>query len=152
MSLKERKVKATVFITSLILAVGLAACGSSKDATSTEQKDIPKAELVDDFSSYRDNAAVNIQSILIKGNLMTIHVNYSGGCEKHEFKLLGSKMLEKTMPPKRGVTLYHDNKGDSCRELVDEILVFDITALGISKQEVILMIDGHETPHPYKAP
>lgn len=142
--------KATLFIITLGISIGMLSCGTSKEAAeSAKEENVPKAELVDNLGEYK-GAAVNIQSVLIKGNLMTIHVNYSGGCEEHEFKLVGSKIITKTMPVKRGITLYHDNKGDSCRELVDEILVFDISALGIDKQEVVLMLDGHETPHPYK--
>lgn len=146
--------KTTFIIATFILAAGLLSCGSTKDVGSAEvsaDQKVPEAELVDDFSTYR-SAAITIKSILIKGDIMTIHVTYSGGCEEHEFQLLGTTALQKSMPMKRGVMLYHDNKGDSCRELVDEILVFDITALGVSGQEVILMIDKHETPHPYKLP
>jgi hypothetical protein len=135
------------------LSLGMSACGNSREASysQTPAESVDKAKLVDDFGEYR-SAATTIKSILIKGDLMTIHVTFSGGCEEHEFKLLGQSNLQKSMPLKRGVMLFHDNKGDSCRELKDEILVFDITALGVSKTEVLLLIDGHETPHPYKAP
>jgi len=147
--------KKTAYILTLLIATGLFACGSTKDATSGNAESaaedaVPKAKIVNDLSTYRNTAALTIKSVLIKGDLMTMNVQYSGGCEEHEFKLLGSAMIEKTMPVKRGIILYHDNKGDSCRELVDDILVFDIKDLGISKQEVVLILDGYETPLPYR--
>ncbi|MCG8577455.1 MAG: hypothetical protein MI810_21420 [Flavobacteriales bacterium] len=129
---------------------GLTSCGNSKKATDAKNEGVPKAIVVEDMEPYQKSASVTINSVLLKGDLLTLSVQYSGGCEEHEFKLVGSKHVEKTMPVKRGVKLYHDNKGDGCRELVEDILVFDIKDLGIAKQEVVLMIDGYDHPISYK--
>ena len=133
------------FITLLFLG-----CGNSKEIQDSGES-VPHAKLVDDLSQIRNSAALTINSVLIKGNLMTLAVKYSGGCEKHEFQLLGEKNLNDSIPPVRKIALIHDNKGDSCRELVDEILVFNISELGIKKEALILELEGFSENLPYKA-
>ena len=82
---------------------------------------------------------------------MTLGISYSGGCEKHSFELLGSRLIQKSLPPKRGIILYHNSNGDSCRELVTEELIFDIRNLSYDKSEIILILEGYADPISYRA-
>ena len=126
------------------------ACGQRKNAIQSDVSH-PSAALVDDFSNYKNSASTNINSVSISGNLMTLGISYSGGCEKHSFELLGSRLIQKSLPPKRGIILYHNSNGDSCRELVTEELIFDIRNLSYDKSEIILILEGYADPISYRA-
>lgn len=123
-------------------------CGN-KEISDNSKDEVPVGVLVDDFRVYDNSAPLNIENIVLNGHLLTLQVSYSGGCKKHEFQLVGSAMLMKSLPPKRPILLYHDNKGDSCRELVNDTLTFDIRAFAYSNGEVHLLLEGWKNPIPY---
>ena len=150
--------KNRLFFIALTLSIGslvMMSCKVAREKRSetkgSETKDSgdPRAELVANFDAYRNSASCTILKVIIDGNTMILDVEYSGGCEEHEFKLLGSEMIQKSLPPKRGVMLWHDNKGDSCRSIVNEQLKFDISALAYTGGEIILNLDGWATPISY---
>ena len=62
----------------------------------------------------------------------------------HEFELVGNKMITKSLPPKRGIFLYHNGNGDHCREHVTEELQFDITVFAYLDQEIVIRLQGWE--------
>jgi hypothetical protein len=126
------------------LLVILPCCKTQEEATKQHEKEVPVAILVDSFAEYERSASVEIRSAVIEKNILTLGVAYSGGCADHEFKLVGAKMIQKSLPPKRGIMLYHDNKGDTCRELVEKSLQFDITCFAYGKGEIILLLKGYE--------
>ena len=71
----------------------------------------------------------NIDSLKINGDILSIFVNYSGGCMKHDFSLYTNGMYSKSLPPKVTLFLKHINNDDACRELVMNELKFDIKQL-----------------------
>jgi hypothetical protein len=157
-SLKKSFMKNQSFFIAFTLSLGillLTSCKVAKEKRSEEKgaetKDTgyPKAELVANFDAYKNSASCSIVSVNIEGNTMILDVEYSGGCEEHSFKLLGSEMIQKSLPPKRGIMLWHDNKGDSCRSIVNEQLKFDISNLAYAGGEIILNLDGWATPISY---
>ena len=130
----------------LTIVALLASCGNRDKSKNKSGETVTKtAILVDDYDNYRDNASTSIESIALDGNILTISISYSGGCKDHEFSLVGSRMISKSLPPQRGIMLYHNNNGDSCRELKEEQLVFDIKAFEYKpKEEIILTLEGWE--------
>ncbi len=110
---------------------------------------VPSAILVENMDQYRNNADFSITAVSVEGNVMSIDVEYSGGCQEHEFKLLGMKAIQKSMPPKRGVFLYHNSNGDNCRSIVEEKLKFDISVLAYEGGEIILNLDTWANPISY---
>lgn len=135
------------FFALITFVIAVTACKNRRGAVTKTAH--PAGVLVDNFDEYANSAAVRITSAMIDKNMMTIEVEYSGGCEKHEFTLLGSKMIQKSLPPKRGLMLYHTNNDDSCRELVADTLRFDISAFAYQKEEIILLLEGYEQPLSY---
>ena len=88
---------------------------------------------------------VDIESVILKDNVLFIAVSYSGGCEEHDFELIGNPLIMKSLPPKRTIQLYHNANGDSCRSLLNEILEIDITDLAYDQtegSEIILVLEG----------
>ena len=133
-----------------ILFSAVAASCSNKNISKEPEAVTKSGILTDDMAAYGDNANTEIVSASITGSVISIEVNYSGGCEEHEFILLGSKLIAKSLPPKRGITLHHNSNGDSCRELKNEVLKFDISEFAYTPgEEIILNLEGYKTPLSY---
>ncbi|MBD3637604.1 MAG: hypothetical protein HUJ25_09645 [Crocinitomicaceae bacterium] len=125
------------------------ACGSSKPLDQNVEE-MEKAELVDSFDDYRNSAYVDFKEVVLEGNIVTLKFTYSGGCEEHNFKMIGMRSIGKTLPPTRSIMLYHDSNGDSCRELITETLTYNISAFGYKVGEPItLNLEGWNKPISY---
>ena len=78
-------------------------------------------------------------------NYLHLNISYSGGCEKHSFKIIGDLLLSKSLPPIRSVKLIHYGNNDACKKLIMENLVIDISDLAYKKEdgsEIYLSLDG----------
>lgn len=90
---------------------------------------------------------LTIESATIEGNILTIEVTYGGGCQEHEFQLIGSEMIAKSMPPIRSIKLIHNAKEDNCRAIVPQTLKFDIRNLAYKQEagsEIYLNLDEYK--------
>jgi hypothetical protein len=132
----------------LIVTIFLIGCGNSKNAANSEntegnEKATPsakKAILSQDIAKFRDTESYNIKSINLQGNILELNITYNGGCTDHEFELVGSAFITKSLPPKRIVQLYHHKSNDDCRELVHETLYFDISDFAYQNSEIIISL------------
>lgn len=75
------------------------------------------------------SAPVSIKEIQFNGDIMDVAVTYSGGCGEHLFELWTTGKFSTRYPPQLEVFLYHDNRGDHCREIQHETLYFDVSSL-----------------------
>jgi len=89
---------------------------------------------------------VTITSARIEGNTMIIGVSYPGGCGEHDFSLIGSESIAKSLPPIRSVNLVHTTETpDNCKAMIMKTLEFDISDLAYKQEkgsEIILTLDG----------
>ncbi|MES2284928.1 MAG: hypothetical protein V4547_04505 [Bacteroidota bacterium] len=74
-------------------------------------------------------ALTNIDSLAIKGDVLSIFVNYSGGCKDHSFDLYSNGMYAKSLPPKLTLFLKQTDNDDGCRSLINQELKFNISAV-----------------------
>lgn len=119
------------------------ACGNKDKTTNKTDVITKKGILVDDFEKFKNNAPTEITSVSIDQNTLTLGVSYSGGCQDHEFSLIGSRLIGKSLPPQRGIMLFHNGNDDSCREMIEEELKFDIKDFEYKEQEeIILILEG----------
>jgi hypothetical protein len=87
-------------------------------------------------------------------NMMHLTVEYSGGCEPHEFQIIGSKSILKSMPPQRPIMIVHKANGDACRQIVREQILVNISDFAYTKEtgsEIILLLDGQRISYIYQA-
>lgn len=136
----------------LSLAIALTSCGNSKNNASKMKSDseISKATIGD---INQESDPVEINSVSIDGNIMTINVSFSGGCEDHKFNLVGSAAVMKSLPAKRPVALIHGSNEDNCEAYLSKNIQFDISELAISQQngsEIYLIIGEKEYLYQYK--
>jgi hypothetical protein len=111
----------------LIILTLIWSCNGKKKGTKTPKPEIKSVVTESGFVEPENNASFTVKSIKVKGDILNIEVEYSGGCQKHEFELFFNGMYMKSMPPKAGLILVHKNNGDNCRELITETLKFDLT-------------------------
>lgn len=128
------------------IALLIFSCKSQKNAKNstieTNSETMLKAT-IGDIETPSD--LIQITGVTISGNIMSINVNYSGGCEEHNFQLIGSENIAKSLPPIRSVKLVHNANGDACRKLEERTLVFDISDLTYKQEAgsaIYLTLDG----------
>ena len=71
-----------------------------------------------------------IEEITIQDDILNIIISYSGGCEKHYFKLVTSlnfTIVNRVYRSK--LILSHDANGDMCKRIVEEHLYYDLSPL-----------------------
>ena len=78
----------------------------------------------------------------VEGDALNVLLMFGGGCAEHEFTLVESAPMVRSMPPKRLLTIQHNGHGDQCRALIQEERTFDLTPYRGSPQGLtILMLD-----------
>ena len=89
--------------------------------------------------------AFKILDAKIIGNYLHLNISYSGGCEKHSFKINGDLLLSKSLPHIRSVELFHFGNGDACKKLIIEELIIDLRELAYKQEdgsEIYLSLKG----------
>ena len=100
---------------------------------------------LDTTKKESNSDAFKILDAKIIGNYLHLNISYSGGCEKHSFKINGDLQLSKSLPPIRSVKLIHYGNNDACKKLIIENLEIDISDLAYKKEdgsEIYLSING----------
>ena len=99
----------------------------------------------DSIKKENNSDAFKILDAKISKNQLLLNVSYSGGCEKHSFKIIGDLLLSKSLPPIRSVKLIHYGNNDACKKLIIANLVIDISDLAYKNEdgsEIYLSLDG----------
>lgn len=127
----------TTFIVLSIVALSAFGC-KSKEATAEKAKK-EKTEVVEDkmksiqvdanFVWPKANDQVTIKKAQITKGVLTLSLEYGGGCEEHVFELVTTKMYKKSLPPQIDVFLKHNANGDACRKLFNEDHSFNVEAI-----------------------
>jgi len=132
----------------ILLGLGLIvfACANSKRAMKKKANTIHQVILSNDFSKFaRESVETNINNAVIVDSILTLSLSYNGGCQDHKFELVGSKIVQKSMPPIRGVMLVHHANNDDCRELITEDIKFNVSAFKYPNSDIMLKLQGYES-------
>ena len=65
----------------------------------------------------------------ISGDILSLTVQYGGGCADHEFSLVGPLTIAEGDPTPIPIFLQHRANGDMCEALLTETITFDLTPL-----------------------
>jgi len=119
-------------------------CKNKKEVTDKNEA-ISSIIVQQGFIKPENLALLDIIKTTIEGNILTIVVSYSGGCNEHEFQLYFDGSYKKSLPPKANFILTHDNKGDACRSIVEKTLKFDISkSQYVGGKEMMVSVEGSE--------
>ena len=141
--------KKIIIITSLIIIA--IACGNSKKMSKKNSVIVQPVILTNDFSSYaRESSETQIINAVVVDSILTLNVSYNGGCKDHDFQLLGSKMIQKSLPPIRGIMLVHNANNDDCRELIERELKFNVSDFKYPQGDIMLNLQGYKSKILYK--
>ena len=129
----------------IVLSIFLGACHKkAMDQTAkpdaTDVSESVKSIVVDaqaDMMAIGD--VYQVDSLTVNENILSVFVNYSGGCKPHVFDLVSNGMYSKSLPPQIAVCLKHANNGDACRKLVMRELKFDISKLKYSGNKTVVV-------------
>ena len=115
------------------LTLSLFACASlalgSCDSTPTGPG-IPGSPILDldpNAGTHLLADAAAIDSAWTDGDTLYLGVTYGGGCQEHDFRLVGARGFSGKHPYELPVYLVHDGHGDDCRALVSEVVSFDMS-------------------------
>ena len=120
-------------------------CGNSKKALKKNEPMIQSVLLAMDFSEYtRNSSETEIINASIMDSTLTLNVKYNGGCKDHTFELIGSKIIQKSMPAVRGIILVHNAYSDDCREVIEQELKFNISDFKYPNGDIYLKLNGYK--------
>ena len=148
MKLENLDMKPLLIISSL--AIILISCSSSKNIFIRKEKKVEKKETIiykkAELGKYPSQSdQVDILDVKISGNVMTLKIGYKAGCKNHEFSIIGSQMISKSLPPIRNIQLIHDSNDENCETYVTQNLEYDISNFAYKKvngSEIILKLNG----------
>ena len=141
------------------ISIVLFACGSKKNASETKAEEkneasypktsmeIVKVKATTGQFVKDSDPIISIDTVEIRGNIMYIDVSYGGGCEKHEFEVIGSLAIAKSYPPIRSIQLVHRANGDKCRAIKKaklEVYLDDIAYKQEEGSEIYYSLEGWE--------
>jgi hypothetical protein len=92
-------------------------------------------------NAHRDSVLIN--NVKIIQDRLIFNISYGGGCQDHEFSLIGTGEYAESYPIQTRILLSHNSNNDTCLALFTETLTFDLTPL---KQDFLkLYSEGSET-------
>ena len=101
---------------------------------------------------YKDKALITSSSV--SENILTMKVQYGGGCQEHDFSLYGYSLFLKSNPPQAEVFLSHDGKNDMCEAFLQKEIHFDLLPLldvcrhQFGRGQIILRIHEPDSTNP----
>lgn len=124
-----------LFVSSILLIC----CASSKKMNQNKknntEKGTPteiKTALLGDIN--QSSFPTTIYNAKLKDNVLRLSIGYIGGCAKHNFELVGSEMISKSLPPIRSIKLIHTTiDEESCKREMFDTLYFDLSNLAYQK-------------------
>lgn len=148
-----------------ITAVALfASCKSKQAQTETngekknapvEQKQQPSVPLIQtlEMAEFETGDNYTVLSTALKGDVLSILVQYSGGCETHQFDLFADPRIMKSMPPQQNIVLKHNANGDNCRALITDTIAYDLSPIRMGeKGSIVLRLHTTEERITYSYP
>lgn len=130
----------------LMISLSVISCGTKKNASkNTDASNGIKVTAVEGELAKESDPIMSVDTAYIVDNTLFVDLTYSGGCEKHDFKVIGSLAIAKSYPPIRAVQIVHNANGDSCREVKKASLEIDVTAIAYQQKdgsEIYFTLDG----------
>ena len=119
----------------IILSMLIISCSTSNKIISKTQDKRQSLIVQQNYKPAKDNTPFKILDVDLKKNLLTIYLEYTGGCSKHLFKLYTDKIYKSTDPPKIDLFLEHNPNGDLCKSLIMDTMIYDITNAKFPEKE-----------------
>ena len=123
----------------LLLAIAIAGCkprtpengdnGSGQDSTVGNPPDPAPACMALSHDEEAPLDPVSAGTASVEDDCLHLKLQYGGGCQEHQFKLLWDGSWMESMPPQVSLTLSHNSNQDRCRSMLNSTESFDIKDL-----------------------
>ncbi len=141
-------------LSNIFLFLIVFSCKVNEKIPTKEKNNIREIKLSKEFTTPEKNSPFQITEAFASGNILAIVVDYSGGCETHDWELKGTTNFKKSLPPKKGLYLEHDSNGDNCRSSLKDTLQFDLNNVKYPGKEnnytVVIQLNNYEKNITYK--
>jgi hypothetical protein len=124
-----------LFVLLSMVGIGLLSCknnGQNTGQPTAAKKEAPVSKAKEIIIENREPIKPNFRLLEMtnESDILTIVVQYSGGCEEHDFNAYFSGGWAKSLPPQAAITLEHLNpKNDACRSMVKDTFQFNMKPL-----------------------
>lgn len=132
----------TVFFV-LPVVIGCKAQYTSTKAAKAVSEKVMEIEINPDFSPP-DRVDFTIDSGRVKGKVLSLYLRYYGGCKEHDFQLVGTNYIKKSLPPQTELFLVHQTNSDSCYRPMQKVINFNLSKLETTEFEQIILDVNHQ--------
>jgi hypothetical protein len=112
----------------------------AKKAAVTETLEIK----IDPEFAAPDRLDFTIDSGKVLNNILSLYVRYYGGCKNHDFQMVATNYVKKSLPPQTELFLVHDTKNDSCYRPLQKVVNFSLANLSVNEFEDIILDVNHQ--------
>ena len=127
-------------------------CSLTNKKTSTTKEAYPSIIVQQDYLPAKDNTPFTILDASINKDILSLIVQYGGGCKEHYFNLFTKGVFEDESSNRLRFFLEHNYNEDFCKKLVLDTLDFSLrNKLSIEKiKSVEIEIDSYSKFLNYK--
>jgi hypothetical protein len=134
----------TVF--GLLVTGWLSSCQTVKASAEGEKE--KKTEVlslrIDPEYAAPDRLDFTIDSASVKNNILSLYVKYYGGCKEHDFQMVATNYIKKSLPPQTELFMVHDPKNDTCYRPLQKVVNFSLEKLSVNEFEDIILDVNHQ--------
>ncbi len=130
----------------IFIAIIISFCGIQCKNQKTVVKSQPERNIINLNTSVGEmkEADFAIKSAQLKGDILTLAVEFTGEKGTHDFDLVWDGSIMKSMPPKVTLTAIHKSENVSGRKKVEMQLSFNVGLLGErGSTKIIIMLKGY---------
>jgi hypothetical protein len=136
-----------VLVVAIMLAISCSRKTYSDSGPSKEEKTV---EIVPKIDSTAKGDYYRLDSLRITGEMLSIFVQYGGGCKEHVFELLSDGNIIESNPPQINLHLKHNSNHDFCKALIFQELKFNVNKLKYPHtKSVVLILDEKRINYKY---
>jgi hypothetical protein len=137
----KKIINTTLFSITLAIFISCKGGESSSKQVVKKNTEIQFVKIDAEFSAETKNTRANIVAVnKISKDIIEVIFNYSGGCKEHEFYLITTGGMIKTLPPKISLYLVDKQEDDHCRMLITDTIIFNIRPIIPPKTDSLLLL------------
>ena len=128
-----------------MIGIGLLSCknnGQNTGQVTAAKKEVPVSTVKEIIIKNREPVKPDFRVLEMTStnDILNLIVEYSGGCEEHDFTAYFSGGWGKSLPPQAAISFEHLNPHkDNCRSIVKDTLKFNLKPLQYSGSEQVVV-------------
>lgn len=130
------------FFLLFLLLVTEFSCKSNKNTSNSNQQKGSPIVIDSTFNTENKNMRMNILNMQLNKDILTIEINYSGGCKEHQFNLYSNGIAENNTLQ---LFLVDAQTEDFCKMLITDTLNYNLSNLKtLTKSKLNITINRNE--------